>query len=84
MSSVRTTEFKVRNLNTVVRFHYTPLCYRKVAQFGRARALGVRCRRFESCLSDAEKVVLKLIQRNSWLTTSNRGSKSYLSMLNLY
>ena len=31
--------------------------YRKVAQLGRARALGVRCRRFESCLSDAEKVV---------------------------
>lgn len=23
--SVRTTEFEVRNLNTVVRFHYTPL-----------------------------------------------------------
>ena len=25
VSSVRTTEFRVRNLNTVVRFHYTPL-----------------------------------------------------------
>jgi len=25
VSSVRTTEFMVRNLNTVVRFHYTPL-----------------------------------------------------------
>ena len=56
MPSVRTTEFKVRNLNTVVRIHYTSFNYRKVAQLGRARALGARGRRFESCLSDGKKI----------------------------
>ena len=30
--------------------------YRKVAQLGRARALGVRGRRFESYLSDGKKI----------------------------
>ena len=39
--------------------------YPDVAQFGRALALGARCRRFESCHPDHQKAIKKILPQKS-------------------